>query len=503
MVRAGLSALLLAVASTTACESEDVPIGEPTPDAASDVRVTSDAAGDAPRSDASTSADAGMQKDAAGDVSADAANVLDATQAEASVDARLDAALGDARDATAPRDDGSVVGEASATDAGNEANANTDGSSADATADGSSPDGGETWEGRVLVATTNFTNHVTEVATLDLTYRVALSSGGFLDTDAVPRTSEGRSFVLERTNDVLKLLDSEGVTTATIALGQDGGPSQNPHDVVVIPGTSTAYVPLYNSGRIAVVDLDAAAVTSTIDLSSFADASDSDHSPDIDGALYVPSTGLVYFTLQRIDTNSGFPIACPVVPSLVVAVDPRTRQVVAPDPGHSVIELALVSPSSMAYDAQGARLLVLSNGCAPTADGGTTRAHHGIEAISLATGQTQVLYAPTSPNFLSNLILLGPGSALVNSFDDNSHELWNRWDPTSPALGAALANVPGSAVAETADTLLGVRQATDADGGPAGYDVVRYRISTGATTVAAADPFASPYDFVGGVALVR
>ena len=128
--------------------------------------------------------------------------------------------------------------------------------------------------------------------------------------------------------------------------------------------------------------------------------------------------------------------------------------------------------------------------------------HHGIEAISPATGQTQVLYAPTSPNFLSGLILLGPGSALVNSFDANFNELWNRWDPASALLGDALVDVPGSAVRETVDTLLGVRAATNADGGPAGYDVVRYRVSTGETTLAVSNPFASPYDFVGGVAFI-
>src|SRR5262249_32809966 len=157
-----------------------------------------------------------------------------------------------------------------------------------------------------------------------------------------------------------------------------------------------------------------------------------------------------------------FPTACPSVPSLVVAVDPRTRQVVAPDAGQAVVELALVSPGSMAYDAQGGRLLVLSNGCiVPTADGGSVRMHHGIEAITLSTGQTQVLFAPTSQDFLSSLTLLGPASLLIDSFGDNG-ELWNTWDGVSPALGTALLNVPEGAVRETADTLLGARRATNA-----------------------------------------
>jgi hypothetical protein len=355
---------------------------------------------------------------------------------------------------------------------------------------------------RVLVATGSTDFSSTEVATIDLASGSVLSSSTYPDGDAIPRTSEGRSFVLERTFDRLNVLDSSGVRMRTIELGQDGGATQNPHDIAIVPGTSTAFVPLYNSGRVAVVDVDAGTVTSIIDLSGFADANDGDHSPDIDSATFVPSTGLVYFALQRIDTTKGFPIPCPDVPSLIVAVDPATQGVVAGDAGTSVMKLSFVSPSSVAYDASSGRLFVLSNGCTVTApDGGMTRARQGIEAITLATGQQQVLYAPTSADYLSSLVLLGPGAALVNSFDAGFNALWNRWDLASPALGAALANVPGSAIRESGDTLLGIQGASTADGAQAGYDVLRYRVSNDETSVAASNPNAAPYGFVSGLAL--
>jgi hypothetical protein len=465
---AALSALLLSLAAMTACGSEDQPLGEPVQDASSDARVVVDAKADAGGAD--VSADGHIDAAPATDGDADA-RAVDAHMADGGADRQSSDGGGDARP-TSP--DG--------------------GAAADV-------DAGETFSGRVLVAKTNFTT-VTEVATIDLANRYVVSSAGFQDGDSIPIVSNGRAFVLERTLDLVRALDGDGVPTKTIPLGQDGGPRQNPHDVVLIPGTSTAFVPLYNTGRVAVVDVDAETVLSTIDLSGFADASDGDHSPDIDSAIYVPATGLVYFTLQRIDTT-GFPIACPPVPSLIVAVDPATRQVVAIDAGTPTIELTFVSPSSMEYDAQGGRLLVLSNGCeAPTADGGTMRLHHGIEAVTLATGQKQVLYAPTSPDYLSSLILLGPGAALVNSFDANFAGHWNRWDVASPVLGAALANVPSGAIRETADTLLGVRDAFDADGGAAGYDVVRYRVATDQSSLAVSNPFASPYPFINGLALV-
>jgi hypothetical protein len=352
--------------------------------------------------------------------------------------------------------------------------------------------------GRIWVATSDAVT--TSVATLDVTNQRVVSSASYADGDAVPVISDGRAFALERTNDVLHVLDADGATLRSISFHEDGGATKNPHDVVVVPGTSTAFVPLYNAGAIAVVDLAAGTVTSTIDLSSFADAADADHSPDVDSGIFVPSTGLIYFTLQRIDTTH-FPIACPTVPSLIVAIDPATKALVAADAGPSPISLNFVSPSSVAYDAQGGRLIVLSNGCAVAgADGGSVRMHHGIEAISLSTGQSQTLYAPTSPDFLSSLIWLGPGSALVNSFDASFTNQWNRWDLTSPTLGTALANVPDGAVRETVDTLLGVSNSFAADGGQAGYDVVRYRIATDEVAPVVSNSSVPHYLFFNGVA---
>jgi hypothetical protein len=464
----------LAAVSVVACTVDDEPASGGTPDAANDTAVPEAS------HDAAGASDNRAPDGASSDVSTDEAALPDGNVADAGTDTQVgDSAPDTKRDATAVEGE---AGEAAA-------------------------EGGDIFSGSLLVATTDFATS-TEVATIDVGAKSVVGSGSYQDGDAVPKTSNGRRFVFERTNDRVKLLDSGGLTVKTFDLKAEGGPSQNPHDVVVVPGTSTAFVSLYNSGRIAVLDLNAGTVTSTIDLTSFTAEDDPDGNPDVDLGMYVPATGLVYFTLQRIDTT-GFPIACPTAPSLLVAIDPVTKAVVRPNDagtavdagGGEAIALTLVSPGDIAWDASSGKLLVLANGCSNTVDGGTVVVHHGIEAINLATGASQLLYAPTSQDYLSQLVLLGPGSALVQSFAGFTGQ-WNRWDLTSPTLGAAIAGVPSGAVAESLDTLLGIRKALAADGGPAGYDVVRYHVSTGGTSLVVQNPLAAPYIGVGGLAFI-
>ena len=55
----------------------------------------------------------------------------------------------------------------------------------------------------------------------------------------------------------------------------------------------------------------------------------------------------------------------------------------------------------------------------------------------------------------------------------------------------------------TPDTVVGVNEHDGADGGPQGFSVVRYKVSTGQVTTLATDPTAAPFDFVASTALVQ
>jgi hypothetical protein len=379
-----------------------------------------------------------------------------------------------------------------------------DANTEDAAADATSGDADAASGPAALLFGTTTDFRQTVVTTADLELGTVRTAAPFSDGDAVTKASGGKAFVLLRSEDTVYVMNAAGspLLGRPIVLGVEGGSAQNPHDIVAVPGSSTAFVSLYNSGEIAVVDTTTSAVLSRIDLSAFKAGSDADGSPDPDIGLYAPSTNRVYFLIQRID-QTGFPIPCEGVKSLLVGIDPATRALAdinGPAAGEA-IELQLFSPGDMALSPDGNRLLIVANGCARPGDGGGARALHGIEAVNLRTGYSSVVHAPANSNFFSRLVVLGPGSALVESFDDSFNELWNRWDLTSDALGPALSGLPMGVVAESADTVLGIDDAST-DAGTA-FNFVRYRVSTGQKTVVAANPQAPVYSFVQTSALLR
>lgn len=362
----------------------------------------------------------------------------------------------------------------------------------------------------LLVAGTSYCSGCTqsELAAVDVANGCVLGRSTFADSDVGPRASGGRAFLVERSNGMLDVLTPSAAVTARIDLhGADGGSAYiDPHDVVFAHpsgGAAKAYVSLYGGDGIAVVDLDARRLETTIDLSAFLDTSDTDGSADPDVGFYDAATGRAYFVLQRTDVNTAyvfpFVIACPPVPSVLVAIDTTTDTLVDLNGGDAGVGLALglVAPADVAVDEAARRALLLSNGCGRSVDGGVTRVLAGVESVNLDTLATSVLYAPTSQDFPSRIVLLGADSALIQSFDASFDTLWNQWAPSSSALGAALAGVPDLAVAETTDTLLGVAWT---NGRPV---VGRYRLSTQTTTMVVASPWVGAFTATAGVALVK
>lgn len=334
----------------------------------------------------------------------------------------------------------------------------------------------------VLVSGTDYTT-TTEVVTVSLGTGQVIGRSTFSDGDAVPAASDGTAFVIERTAGALDVLTQAGTVERRILLeNADASSGVNPRHVVKVPGSAPrkAYVSLYDGNAIAVVELDTGVVTKTIDLSGLRDPGDTDGSVDVDSGLFDTTTGRAYFSVERIDRNTindktSYHLTCPPVPAVVVAIDPATDSLVdlnGSDAG-TAYSLALVSHSAMVQVPGTSTALLLAEGCFEAADGGGARAHHGIEALDLATGATEVRYAPTSGDYLAALELFGATSAAVQTADEFYTYFWHAWNTGSPTLGAELLCVPEGAVAAGSDALVGVI--------PHGtnWDVASYAPSTG------------------------
>jgi hypothetical protein len=352
-----------------------------------------------------------------------------------------------------------------------------------------------------------------EVAAVDLGRGCVLGRSAYDDTDIVPRASGGHGFLLERGNGMLNVLDTDAHVTARVDLHtrDSGSDKPNPNDVVYAPsvgGPAKAYVSLYDEGKIAIVDLDGAAHSvSFVDLSSFADPSDTDGSPDPATGFFDPQKGRAYFVMQRTDVNTAksdpFVIHCPPpsAPSLLVAVDVTTDQLVDLNGAATgvALPLSLVAPADVALDLSGRRAYLLDNGCGKPdgTDGGLARTLGGVESVDLDTLATAVAFTPATGDFFSRIQLFGHSTALLQSFDANFSTLWNRWDTASPTLGPTLTGVPDAAVFETAGTLVGVMSH---NGRP---EVARYELSTQTATRVVAAPWTHDYTFTAGAALVK
>jgi hypothetical protein len=342
---------------------------------------------------------------------------------------------------------------------------------------------------RISIATNDFVAGTSTVTTVDLATGARLQPSTVPDFDAVVARSDGRAFVLERTNGVLHEIGADGALVSDVDLNGDGGAIANPHAVVVVPGTDKAYVSLYGENAIAVVDLATGTVTGRIDLSSLLGASDADGSVDVDSGVFDPTTGRAYFVLQRVDLTTvtlqtNYQLLCGPEPGLLVGVDPTSDTLVdfavgasgdagtdAGDAGQGVmtrpyVELSLVAAQGMALDAANGRVVLVDSGCYDAADGGYTLRSHGVEAVSLATGATTTLLSPSNDNYYSRLWLLSSSSAVLGSLDGSYVDHFNLYEPGQATLGAELAGVPAGAAVETPTTLVGVR-----DGDLVRYDV--------------------------------
>ncbi len=400
--------------------------------------------------------------------------------------------------------------------AGSSGSSGASGSSGSAGASGSAGSGGDAGtdaaksKGTLLVGGTDFFSEteVTALAldTLTVTGRVSLADG-----DAVPAASGGRGFVLSRTTSDVISLDSAGnqdqkISVDRAALGETGTSPTNPIAISVV-APDQAWVFPYDSNRLARLDLAKGSVDTTLDLSSYLANSDGDGAVDADTPVFHQATGRLYFTLARTDRTTivppSFQLACPTETALLMALDVKTGTIAdlngaAPGEG---LALTMANPVDMALDETSGRLLILSAGCFAGADGATVRQGYGVEEVVLQSLAVSPLLSPTSGDFLSRLLLLSSSEVVINRFDAAFSELWTTWSTASSSLGGDLSGVPGGAIVEDAQSLLGV-QITMLDGGSSA-DVQRFNVSAESSTSLTTDPWLKNHGFVAGCALVR
>lgn len=382
----------------------------------------------------------------------------------------------------------------------------------DAAAGGSAGDGGP-GPGRLLVAGTDFFSK-TEVATVDLATNTVVGSVTLDDGDAVPASSAGRGFVLERTSAKLDVLDATGKVDKTIdvgkaALGLGGSGSTNPVSLIASEsgGTSRAHVLLQNVNRIAIVNLSSGSLVGNLDLAPYWFSKDFDGSADATSAVRPAGANRMYFVLGRIDRTTvkapDFQLACPAVPALLLALDLATDTLVdlngaAAGEG---IELSMANPVDMAFDAGQNRLLVLHAGCFASADGGTSRTKHGVEAVDLTTFVATAAYTPANQDFLARFLLRNSTSAIIDSFDPTFAEHWYPWSVGQPTFGTELSSVPGAPTLEDENHLLGVDIATGDAGST--VDVVRYDLTAQTKVKLVGSPWTGSFSSAAGSALVN
>jgi hypothetical protein len=326
---------------------------------------------------------------------------------------------------------------------------------------------------------------------------------GFGVTDARNTTSP---FLLEQNADVVAKLDATDPwkidATWNVALTDvaDGGSLYSDPYQVVVEASNKAYVLRYERNDIAVIDESASAEggvpTSSINISKFVQAGDSDGVVEMTAAAYVPATHMLYVVLANINQATqatAMTVVCPTGgTSTLIGID-TTTDTIATLPGSAAngsIALTYYDPTSMVYDATGDRLIIVSAGCSPST-GGVLGAPtlRGVEQIALATGKSTSLIELTSSMFPVGFNDLPTGFVYIDSthavlgFDQTGEAVY-AWNPTQATLGNLIPNAPDVFTYDGNGHLLGAR-ADVTDAGVAKTDIVSVTVPAGVSTTLA------------------
>ncbi len=335
------------------------------------------------------------------------------------------------------------------------------------------------------------------------------TDGFFTYPDFIGTTSitPAAPWVLEQSTDVVGRLDPYHPwvvqSSWSVALGdyaQDAGFSSSYADPLVVVAAGTkAYVLRYTRNLVAVLDpsqiADGGAPASTIDLSAQVQAA-GDGYVEMSAGYYDATRQRLYVLLANIDrfdvASNGYTQLCSATHPTLVAIDTTTDTLVSlGDGGTSGYALpgygAAFGAATMVYDAPNDRLLVLQTGCnTGESDGGIgPMVGRGVIAVSLADGSAQTVLDLTAAAYPSGLYYVDAHHAILTL--DTAYP----WDPTTSTLGAPIANAPQAFDVDHQGNLVGITQATAADGGPGDWLVVSVNAADGGVVTLGTNPFPS------------
>jgi len=340
----------------------------------------------------------------------------------------------------------------------------------------------------------------TEYSAFDLTTNQ--TAGGLSYASyGINQSTNTAPWVLEQANDLVLRMDPTAPWKPTSSWTvpepkPSAGESTNSDPFSVAEVGNKAYVALYARDYIAVLDTsavaDGGAPTKSISLTQFVSDADIDQNLEAIALAYDATRQRVWVVLGNgnngaIPANGAYTPCSAGFHPLVVAIDTTTDTIV-PNVAYPLTGYDIYPASAVAYDATGDRLLIASGGCEDVtnlSDGGVTvgpTIDSVVETIALANGTDTVLLNP-APQYTSALVYVDSHHAFLESGNGT-----NAWDPTSPVLGALVANAPDTSVWDGKGHLLGPQTTSLSDGGSS-YAIVSVDPTDGGLTTLATGPF--------------
>lgn len=171
----------------------------------------------------------------------------------------------------------------------------------------------------IAVATSDNTQGNCDVIAMDPPWTVSqnLETAGIR---ARARYFYDRLYLVNSFEDEIQVIDPESFDTIrTLRLGRDTAPED-----ILVASPDRAYVTLYNSTELAIIDPQNGAPRGTVDLSGFADP---DGLPEM--SMLARDGSRLFIQIQRLDRLSNNPVP----PSLLAVLDLETETLVDVDPG--------------------------------------------------------------------------------------------------------------------------------------------------------------------------
>lgn len=255
---------------------------------------------------------------------------------------------------------------------------------------------------------------------------------GDVHSDAVARTYGGIVYVVNRLGaDNIQAIDPAAGWTTIWQCSVGNG--TNPHDIVVV-APNKAYVTLYESAALAIVDPSvgpscAGFLRGSIDLAALADA---DGVPEMDQMVRIGDR--LYVSLQRLDRRNFFQ---PTDASVLAVIDTTTDTLVDVDPSTPAIDgipLAGTNPQGLVVDAATGDIFVSSVGSFGTiGDGGIER----VDARSNRSAGFLVTENDLGAS-ITDFVLIDAHRAYALLLDLNLINRFVRFDPTARMIQATL-----------------------------------------------------------------